>query len=283
MGNFWKPSTSLKIVPLWAPAVGQGCGLVPGRHLSLLASLSIISFKKLLSQKDIALQNEAHNQLDTIEQYGMAWPPEPWEDDYASRTEPVQDTSYWEGPKLLIREIVETVLLALLIFLSIRIVIQNFRIEGYSMQPNLQQGQYLIVNKAVYRWLHPPERGDIVVFHYPRAPDRDFIKRVIGLPGEVIEIRDGTIYINGVPLDEPYIQGPTRGNMAPRTLGPDEYFVLGDNRDNSSDSRSWGPLPKDKIIGKAWLSYWPPDMWGLIPTPNYSFASSTYEPGNGLN
>ncbi len=228
------------------------------------------------------MQNEMQNQLDTIEQYGMAWPPEPWEDDYTSRLEPIPDTSSWDGPKLLIREIVETVLLALLIFLLIRVVIQNFRIEGYSMQPNLKQGQYLIVNKAVY-WVHPPERGDIVVFHYPRAPERDFIKRVIGLPGEVVEIRDGLIYINDVPLEEPYIQGPTRGNMAPRTLGPEEYFVLGDNRDNSSDSRSWGPLPRDKIIGKAWVSYWPPDMWGLIPAPNYSFASSGNEAGNGLN
>lgn len=211
---------------------------------------------------------------DTIEQYGMAWPPEPWEEDVAPWPQPALEESRWDSAKLVVREIVETVVLALLIFLLIRVVIQNFRIEGYSMEPNLHQGQYLIVNKAVYRWLHEPRRGDIVVFEYPRAPDRDFIKRVIGLPGETVEVRDGSVYIDGVLLDEPYLSEPTPGNVAPRTMGPGEYFVLGDNRDNSSDSRSWGPLPRKNIIGKAWLSYWPPQMWGPIPNPNYSFASS---------
>jgi signal peptidase I len=204
----------------------------------------------------------------------MAWPPEPWEDDFTTWIDPAARPSQWDSAKLLLRELIETVVLALLIFLLIRGVIQNFRIEGFSMEPNLHQGQYLIVNKAMYRWVHPPERGDIIVFQYPRAPDRDFIKRVIGLPGEKIEIRDGSVYINDVPLDEPYLPEPTRGNMAPTVTGPDEYFVLGDNRDNSSDSRSWGSLPAESIIGKAWLSYWPPRWWGPIPDPNYSFASS---------
>lgn len=220
------------------------------------------------------MEENSQQQLDTIEQHGMAWPPEPWEDDVAMWPQPAPEASGWDSVRLLIREMVETVVLALLIFLLIRVVIQNFRIEGYSMEPNLHQGQYLIVNKAVYRWLHPPQRGDIVVFEYPRAPDRDFIKRVIGLPGETVEIRDGSIYIDGVPLAEPYLGSPTHGSMAARTLGPGEYFVLGDNRDNSSDSRSWGPLPQQNIIGKAWLSYWPPRLWGSIPNPNYSFASS---------
>lgn len=217
---------------------------------------------------------EESHPLDGIEQYGMAWPPEPWEDDVPVWSEPAAEVSHWDNAKVLIREIVETIVLALLIFLLIRVVIQNFRIEGYSMEPNLHQGQYLIVNKAMYRWLHPPQRGDIVVFEYPRAPDRDFIKRIIGLPGETVEIRNGSIYIDGVPLDEPYLREPTHGNMPPRTLKSDEFFVLGDNRDNSSDSRSWGPLPRENIIGKAWLSYWPPRLWGAIPDPNYSFASS---------
>ncbi len=213
--------------------------------------------------------------MDTIEQYGMAWPPEPWEDDVAVWPAPApEEDTQWDNVRLLLREIVETVVLALLIFSLIRVVVQNFRIEGFSMEPNLHQGQYLIVNKAVYRWMHEPERGDIVVFEYPRAPDRDFIKRVIGLPGETVEVRDGTVFINGVMLDEPYLSEHTRANVAPRTLGPGEYFVLGDNRDNSSDSRSWGPLPQENIIGKAWISYWPPRFWGAIPDPNYSFASS---------
>ena len=184
------------------------------------------------------------------------------------------EPSGWQGLKLILREGVETAVLSLLVFLLMRAVVQNFRIEGYSMEPNLHQGQYLIVNKAVYRWVHPPERGDIIVFEYPRAPDRDFIKRVIGLPGEKVEIRNGVVYINDKPLPEPYLKNHRgHGNFPPTVLGPDQYFVLGDNRDNSSDSRMWGPLPKDNIIGKAWISYWPPQMWGLIPDANYSFAS----------
>ena len=220
------------------------------------------------------LQEESKRHLDSIEQYGMAWPPEPWEDDVVAWPPPAVEESGWDNAKLLMRELVETVVLALLIFSLIRIVIQNFRIEGYSMEPNLHEGQYLIVNKAVYRWLHEPERGDIIVFDSPNSPDRDFIKRVIGLPGETVEIRDGAVYIDGILLDEPYLSEPTRSNVAPRVLRQDEYFVLGDNRDSSSDSRSWGPLSEEKIIGKAWLSYWPPGRWGLIPDPRYSFASS---------
>ncbi len=227
-----------------------------------------------MEQTKLTQQEESQPPLEEIEQYGMAWPPEPWEDDIVTWPAPAAEESSWDNAKLLMREIVETVVLALLIFSLIRVVIQNFRIEGYSMEPNLHQGQYLIVNKAVYRWLRDPQRGDIVVFEYPRAPDRDFIKRVIGLPGETIEVRDGSVYINGVPLDEPYLSKPTHGNVAQRTLGPGEYFVLGDNRDNSSDSRSWGPLPNENIIGKAWLSYWPPRLWGPIPDAGYSFASS---------
>lgn len=189
-------------------------------------------------------------------------------------SQPRDELSRWQSLKLLLRETVETAVLALLIFLLMRLVVQNFRIEGYSMEPNLHQGQYLIVNKAVYRWLHPPERGDIIVFEYPRAPDRDFIKRVIGLPGEKVEIRNGVVYINDKPLPEPYLKNNRgHGNFPPTVLGPDQYFVLGDNRDNSSDSRMWGPLPRDRIIGKAWISYWPPQLWGRIPDADYSFAS----------
>jgi signal peptidase I len=139
------------------------------------------------------------------------------------------------------------------------------------MEPTLHAGQYLIVNKLLYR-LHPPERGDIIVFEYPKAPDRDFIKRVIGLPGEEIEIRNGKVYVNGIPLEEDYISREPAYTYAKHTVGPDEVFVLGDNRNSSSDSHTWGMLPVKNIIGKAWVSYWPPKEWGLIP--NHSFASS---------
>lgn len=226
-------------------------------------------------------------QLDQLESEGMAWPPERWEEvgpirrdggqpiDTPAVTEAVAapTQSRWRSARSLGREIIETIILTLVIFFLIRTVVQNFRIEGFSMEPNLHAGQYLIVNKFVYRWLHPPQRGDVIVFEYPRSPDRDFIKRVIGLPGEKVEVRRGKVYINDRPLDEPYLNTLGSYDWGPQVIGPDEYFVLGDNRNNSSDSHSWGTLPKANIIGKAWVSYWPPKYWGLIETPN-SFASS---------
>ena len=171
--------------------------------------------------------------------------------------------------KSALREIVDTALLMLLIFIVVRVAVHTFRIEGISMEPNLHDGQYLIVNKLVY-YLHPPQRGDIVVFHYPRNPRRDFIKRVIGLPGEKVEIRGEHIFINDKELGEPY--AVHKGNYAwgPQVMGPDEYFVLGDNRNSSSDSHNWGPVPRDDIIGKAWISYWPPNYWGFVPHYSYS-------------
>ena len=223
------------------------------------------------------MNTELHDEKPTqIPNYDPTLPQAvPWEQvDVPVTPSEEEELSGWQSLKLFLRESVETAVLALLIFLLMRVVVQNFRIEGYSMEPNLHQGQYLIVNKAVYRWLHPPERGDIIVFEYPRAPDRDFIKRVIGLPGEKVEIRNGVVYINDEPLPEPYLDNKGHGNFPPTVLGPDQYFVLGDNRDNSSDSRMWGPLPRDRIIGKAWVSYWPPRMWGRIPDADYSFASS---------
>jgi signal peptidase I len=223
-------------------------------------------------------------ELRELEWEGMAWPPDDWESQGivpqlfpqpVTEPEPpvIEPAPRWRATRTLVREIVETVALTLIIFVLIRVVVQNFRIEGYSMEPTLHQDQFLIVNKFSYRWLHPPERGDIIVFEYPRAPDRDFIKRVIGLPGEKVEVRQGRVYINDKQLEEPYIASQPSYSWGPRVVNDDEYFVLGDNRNNSSDSHTWGLLPKDNIIGKAWLSYWPPQHWGLIPGSNLSFAS----------
>jgi signal peptidase I len=175
-----------------------------------------------------------------------------------------RDKSIW-------REIAETVLLTLLIFLAIRTLIQNFRIEGDSMEPNLYEGQYLIVDKLVY-YLHPPERGDVVVFHYPNNPSRDFIKRIIGLPGEKVEVKEERLFINDEELEEPYALHMGQYTWGPQRLGEDEYFVLGDNRNHSHDSHSWGPLSGDAIVGKAWISYWPPKHLGLVP--HYSYAAT---------
>lgn len=172
--------------------------------------------------------------------------------------------------KEVVREIVETVALALVIFLLVRLVAQNFRIEGSSMEPNLHNGQFLIVNKLVY-YLHPPERGDVIVFQAPDSPRKDYIKRVVGLPGEEVEIVDGQVFVNGLRLEESYIAEPGSRSWGPEAVGDFEYLVLGDNRRNSRDSTNWGMLDGNAIIGKGWICYWPPQDFGLVP--HYDFVS----------
>ncbi|MBE2234506.1 MAG: signal peptidase I [Anaerolinea sp.] len=189
---------------------------------------------------------------------GETEPVTPWPGDPAPQAAEPGPT--W-GPVL--REIVETIVLTLVIFLLVRTVIQNFRVEGMSMEPNFHDGQFLLINKLAYR-LGDPARGDVIVFRYPLDPSRDFIKRVIGLPGETVEIRNGQVLINNQPISDPATVNSAFYNMAPLTLGAEEMFVLGDNRPNSSDSHSWGTVPADKVIGKVVLSYWPPPDWGLI-------------------
>ena len=174
--------------------------------------------------------------------------------------EPAASQSNWKGA---LREIAETVILTLVIFLLIRTVVQNFRVEGMSMEPNFHDGQFLLINKLAYK-LGDLERGDVIVFRYPRDPSRDFIKRIIGLPGETVEIINGQVYINGQMLGIDYHTNEASYNSGAVTLGPDDLFVLGDNRPNSSDSHSWGLLPRDNIIGRVILSYWPPSEWGVI-------------------
>lgn len=168
------------------------------------------------------------------------------------------------------RELVETVLLTLVIFFMIRFAIENYRIEGESMEPNFHNGQFLLVNKIQYL-IGSPQRGDVIIFRYPLNPKKNFIKRVIGLPGEKVEIRAGKIFVNGVRVPEPYPYNFADYDYGPITVGSDEYFVLGDNRPYSSDSHSWGMVPVKDLIGKAWISYWPTDDWGIVPT--YSYAS----------
>ncbi len=173
----------------------------------------------------------------------------------------------------LLRETLETLLLVLLVYLIINALTGRFYVRGSSMEPSLHNGQYLIVSKISYLF-GEPRRGDIVVFVSPNGGKEDYIKRIVGLPGEHVEIRDGAVWINGYRLEEPYLHSPIPYSGS-WTLGPDEYFVLGDNRANSSDSHSWGPLPRKNIIGKAWLCYWPPQYWGLIP--HYSYPSLNVE------
>ncbi|MBI5879869.1 MAG: signal peptidase I [Chloroflexi bacterium] len=184
--------------------------------------------------------------------------------------------SPWSGARIFIRETVETIALTLIIFLVIRAGVQNFRIEGQSMEPNFHDGQYLLVSKIDYM-IGKPQRGDVVVFIAPTNQEKDFIKRVIGLPGETVEIRDGRITINGRELPQNYTVNTGTYSYGPVKVGDEELFVLGDNRNYSSDSHSWGMLPQKDLIGKAWVSYWPPPQWGIIQTP--SFGDVAASPG----
>jgi signal peptidase I len=181
-----------------------------------------------------------------------------------------------------VREIIETLLLAALIFFLVRLVVLNFRVDGGSMLPNLDDGQMLLVNRNAYQYFDingdryfpfdPPERGDVIVFDPPTGSDKPYIKRIIGLPGEEVTFGDGHVFIDGVPLDEDYIQDRTRCGRADAcdVVVPDGYvYVLGDHRSNSSDSRVFGPVPVGNVVGKAWLSYWPPSDFGFVPHEDY--------------
>jgi len=150
---------------------------------------------------------------------------------------------------------VETILLALVLFLAINALSARVRVENVSMQPTLKPGEFLLINRVAYK-LGQPSIGDIIVFHAPGETDMDYIKRVIGLPGDQIRISDGIVYVNNQPLYEPYIAESPRYSGS-WDVPPNEYFVLGDNRNNSSDSHMWGFVPHDDIVGRALLIYWP--------------------------
>ena len=198
------------------------------------------------------------------------------------------------------KELLETAIFILLVFLIVRGVIQNFKIEGQSMEPSLHTGQYILVNKIVYfhfdmnaplRLLpgrgdlppkivypfHMPRRGEVVVFEYPRDLSKDYIKRVIGIAGDTVMVKDGQVFVNDVLLDEPYLQGvqttcrgddPCNQGQAVQ-VPPGSVFVMGDNRNNSSDSHIWGFVNDDSIIGKAEIGFWPLNDLGTMPHYDY--------------
>jgi signal peptidase I len=163
-------------------------------------------------------------------------------------------------------DIVETVLLALVLFLVINALSARVRVENVSMKPTLQPGEFLLVNRVAYK-LGEPSIGDIVVFHAPGDSDLDYIKRVIGLPGDQVRIENGMVYVNDQPLYEPYISDqPSYSGVW--DVPVDEYFVLGDNRNNSSDSHLWGFVPMDDIVGRALLIYWPFSEITILSNPD---------------
>jgi signal peptidase I len=172
----------------------------------------------------------------------------------------------------LVREIIETLALTLVIFVVIHFAVQNYMVDGPSMQPSLINNQYVLVNKLAYLF-HAPERGDVIVFHWPVDTNKDLIKRVIGVPGDVIVIDSKTVRVNGVLLKEPYIMAPVNPAGNKWVVPPNEYFVMGDNRLVSDDSRDWGFVPKSYIVGKAVFVYWPINSWHFINT--YASVYST--------
>lgn len=175
--------------------------------------------------------------------------------------------------KAAIREVVETALLTLAIFLGVRLTLQNYRVEGFSMEPNLHTGQYILIDKVSYR-VGNPDRGDVVVIRFPLDPKRDFVKRIIALPGEAIEIHDRRVFVDGHALNEPYISVPGTYRYDKKQVPENHFYVLGDNRDNSHDSHIWDWLPREYIIGKARLSYWPWQYAGVIDHPVVTLANS---------
>jgi len=164
---------------------------------------------------------------------------------------------FWGEARLLVRDLVFALMIMSLVLVF---VAQPVKVEGTSMLPRLHDGERIFVNKLIYYGLPDLERGDIVVFWFPDDPSKSYIKRVIGLPGETVQMRAGRIFVNGKELQEPYLDpslNVTDDDRPPTYVKPHYYFVMGDNRDNSSDSRSWGLVPEKYIYGKALFRYWP--------------------------
>ncbi|MBX6378191.1 MAG: signal peptidase I [Clostridia bacterium] len=162
-------------------------------------------------------------------------------------------------------EVLQTVIVAFLLAVLLRtFVVESFVVRGSSMYPTLVDGERLLVAKFTYRFTEP-RRGDIIVFRSPLNPQEDFIKRVIGLPGETVSIQGGAVYIDGKPLDEPYIRRHDAGSLRPVTVPPGHLFVLGDNRVNSEDSRYFGAIRQEQVKGKALIVWWPPVEAGVLP------------------
>ncbi len=159
-------------------------------------------------------------------------------------------------------DIIETFALAAILFLGINAISARVRVDGFSMLPTLEDGEFVLVSKLSYQF-GEVERGDIIVFHYPVDPEQELIKRVIGLPGDTVGVQGGVVSVNGQALDEPYIAAPPA--YSGEWLVPEGHlFVLGDNRNDSSDSHSWNYLPLEQVVGKAVVIYWPPSFWKVI-------------------
>ena len=183
------------------------------------------------------------------------------------------------------REVAITVLIAVAVFALLRLTVQSYTVVMSSMEPNFQEGECIMVNKVCYR-SSGPQRGEVIVFNPPPPNDESrypFIKRVIGLPGDTVEIRDGKVFVNGTALQEEYIMAPPNYTMPATEVPENEYFVLGDNRNNSSDSHTGWTVPRDSIIGRAWFTYWPPGKWGIVKHYSYPELSGASQQETALD
>ena len=168
--------------------------------------------------------------------------------------------------KAFLRDVLTTFLLAALVYFGLRFTVQDFVVRQTSMEPNFHEGQRVLVLKIVYRF-HLPQRGDVIILHPPTSTDPNaipYIKRIIGLPGETIDIRNGVVSINGIALNETYLNEPPNYTYHLDKVPAGQYFVLGDNRANSDDSHRGWTVPFANIIGKAWVTIWPLDRWGIV-------------------
>jgi signal peptidase I len=179
--------------------------------------------------------------------------------------------SFWEN--------VAIVAVAILLFLGLRFTIQDFAVDGQSMQNTFQNGERVLVDKLAYKF-GTPQRGDVIIFHPPIPSISPFIKRVIGLPGERVEIKNGTVTVvkpdgSMIILDEPYIRESPNYDYTSAIIPPNEYFVMGDNRNDSEDSHYGWFVSRDEIIGEAWLCIWPPHKWGWADNYRQSMTPTT--------
>jgi signal peptidase I len=179
-----------------------------------------------------------------------------------AQTEEIKPTEEKTDWKRFVLDILETIVLAVVLFVGINALSARVRVDGYSMRPTLEDGEFVLVSKLSYFW-GDVTRGDIVVFHFPLNPEEELIKRVIGLPGDRVMVENGQVYVNGQAISEPYIaQSPLYSGEW--LVEENHLFVLGDNRNNSNDSKDWGLMPMENLVGKAVLIYWPPPMWNLL-------------------
>jgi len=186
-------------------------------------------------------------------------------------TEPVPSSEKGLSLGRFMIDLLETLVLSVLLFVGINAVSARIRVDGFSMEPTLESGEFVVVNKLAYR-LGQPARGDIVVFRYPYDPQQEYIKRIIGLPGDNIVITNGIVSVNGEALEESYIAAAP-AYQTNLTVPEGSVFVLGDNRNNSSDSHNWGAVPVEYLVGKALVIYWPPTQWGLVPHASTASAA----------